>query len=278
MNQDEFFSEFGHLALAPDGVARLRRLILDLAVRGRLVPQNPSDEPASVLLERIAEERKRLVAEKVIRATRTLPAVGDKDHPFSVPPNWEWSRFGVIADHRLGKTLNRSSNVGERRPYLRSTNVQDGFLVLDDVKEMGFEEHERAELQLEVGDLLVCEGGDAGRCALWTGERPEMYFQNALHRLRGLGGVSGRFMEIAFSNAKTSGRLKERLTGIAIKHLSSTNVRGTEVAVPPLQEQRRIVEKVDELMAVCDELEHSLTTERQLSADFADSAVATLVS
>ncbi|MDR5879693.1 restriction endonuclease subunit S [Caballeronia sp. LZ032] len=246
---------FNLLATAPDGIKRLRELILSLAVQGKLVPQDPSDEPASELLRHIRAEKGLLIAEGKIKKDKPLLAIGDEEKPFDVPQGWEWVRMPQIAENRLGKMLDKAKNTGSAFPYLRNTNVQWRRFVLDDIKEIYLETHELEEFRLRLGDLLICEGGEPGRCAIWRDEVDEMYFQKALHRVRTIGGVLPEFIVHCLENDAFSGRLNEYFTGATIKHFAGQELNRYAIPLPPLAEQARIVAKVEELMALCDALE-----------------------
>ena len=124
MTPGEFIEVFDEIAEAPEGIERLRELVLQFAVRGRLVPQDANEEPASVLLERIADEKFRLFREGKLRIPKPVPPIATDEAPFDVPDQWEWVRLGDIANSRLGKMLDKSKNKGPYRRYLRNANVQ----------------------------------------------------------------------------------------------------------------------------------------------------------
>ena len=265
------------LASAPDGIQKLRGLILELAVRGKLVPQDPNDEPASELLKRIANERARLEAEGVCKKSKPVPRVSKDEQLSDVPDRWEWVRFGTIATTRLGKMLDRAKNRGELKPYLRNTNVQWFRIDLDDVKELRLSPEELNEFRLEDGDLLICEGGEPGRCAIWQSSIEEMYFQKALHRVRPIGGVLSEYLQIVLRQDAVSGALDRYFTGATIKHFPGDKLSAYVMPLPPVNEQHRIVAKVDELMALCDHLKADLaesrTRQARLSATLIESAL-----
>ena len=261
------------LATAPDGVKRLRGLILELAVRGKLVPQDPADEPASELLKRIEAEKARLVKEGRIRKPKAVEAVGEDERPFGLPAGWEWCRFESITLSRLGKMLDAAKNRGALRPYLRNTNVQWFIFDLSDIKQMRLADDELEEYRVEPGDLLICEGGEPGRCAIWQGEAEEMYFQKALHRVRPLCGVLAQYLAMLLRQDAVSGALAEYFTGATIKHFPGDKLQKYRVPLPPLPEQHRIVAKVHELMALCDRLQADLATARDHRARLADTLV-----
>ena len=177
----------------------------------------------------------------------------------SLPPNWAWAEFGEIADTQLGKMLSKKSKLGQRpRPYLRNQNVQWHHLDLSDVAEMDFLDTESPKYELHRDDLLVCEGGEVGRCAVWTRPRSEMYFQKALHRVRPLSGVSVKWIEYYLRWSAETGRFGDHTSGSTISHLPQRDLRRLSVPVPPTSEQERIGAAVEEHFARLDAVECSL--------------------
>ncbi len=251
---DWLWNGFEEIADAPNGVARLREMILSLAVQGRLVPQNESDEPACELLKRIKGEKARLVQEGKIRKSAPLPPVSEDEVPFEIPASWAWVRLGGVSDSRLGKMLDQHKNKGNLYPYLRNTNVQWLRFELNDLKQMRFEESELEEFGVIEGDLLVCEGGEPGRCAIWCGSDPIM-FQKAIHRVRPFNQLDSQYILYNLLRDARSGKLESYFTGATIKHFTGQALSRYVFPLPPLAEQKRIVAKVDELMALCDELD-----------------------
>ena len=260
MNRATFFEHFELLADQPDAVAKLRGLVMQLAVRGQLVEQNSKDEAASKTLLRSGVDLKRWTV-----------VVGDQRH--TIPESWHWLQFGGVGEQRLGKMLDAQKNRGESKPYLRNTNVQWMRFALDDVKEMRVEQDEEDELRLRKGDLLVCEGGEPGRCAIWRGEVPEMYFQKALHRIRPCSAILPDFLALHLQVDCRNEVLQGLFTGATIKHLTGRSLSSYPVSIPPLVEQRRIVAKVDELMALCDELEQRQQAAREVGAKLLDAMI-----
>ena len=224
-----------------DQIKAVRQTILNLAVRGKLVAQDPRDEPASRLLER------RKVA--VSRA-----------EPFELPTSWVWVNVGAVAVARLGKMLDKAKNKGTPRRYLRNINVRWFDFDLSNLLEMRFKDSELPEFMLRFGDVLICEGGEPGRAAVWDGRQNDIYFQKAIHRIRFVNIVDSRFFVKALRASADDGRLAEYFTGTGIKHFTGKGLAAYLFPLPPLAEQHRIVAKVDELMALCDRLEASLTT------------------
>lgn len=239
MNSERLLEHYERIAEAPDAVARLRRFAFDLAVRGKLVPQDPKDQFASDLL------RKQKIA---------IQAPG----PFEVPASWAWINVGAVAQARLGKMLDRAKNRGTPRRYLRNVNVRWFDFDLTDLLEMRFEDSELSEFALRAGDVLICEGGEPGRAAVWDERETDIYFQKAIHRVRFLSFVNSSYFAIALKASADDGRLAEYFTGTGIKHFTGKGLKSYRFPLPPLAEQHRIVAQVNELMALCDRLEASL--------------------
>jgi type I restriction enzyme S subunit len=162
-----------------------------------------------------------------------------------LPGGWRMAELAEIADCRLGKMLDQQKNLGELRPYLRNTNVQWGRIDLDDIKEMRIEDEEREKYAVLPGDLLVCEGGEPGRSAVWREDR-EMYLQKALHRVRPRHGVSPEYIRWWLRHATVRGELDDLFTGSTIKHLPGRQLARIPIPIPPAEEQRRIADRLEE--------------------------------
>ena len=244
---------------------QLKNSILQMAVQGKLVPQDPNDEPASVLLERIRAEKERLIKEKKIKREKNpsvifkgadntpYEKIGDEvrsladEVPFDIPDSWEWVTLKSIAISSLGKTLDKAKNKGELKPYLCSINVYWDGIDLTTVKEARLEEGELPKYLLKPGDLLICEGGDVGRSAVWESTQ-EMYYQNALHRVRFYGGINPYFFQLLLECYKGNLILDTYSKGMTIKHLVQTALNAIIFPLPPLAEQNRIVDAINRLL------------------------------
>ena len=244
-----------------------KQKILDLAIRGKLVPQDPTDEPASELLKKIKAEKEALVKAGKIKKDKHESFIfkGDDNcyHEnivgkvtditdeilFDLPVGWEWCRLATISEFDLGKTLDRQKNTGNYRKYLRSVNVLWGNIDLADVKEMRFEDTELERYSIKKGDLLICEGGDVGRCAVWDKDFV-FYYQNALHRVRFYQKCVPLFYQFVMMFFENTGLLKEISQGVTIKHLTKNTLNSMFFPLPPLAEQKRIVSQIEKLFAV----------------------------
>ena len=257
----------------------LKNSILQMAVEGKLVPQDPNDEPASVLLERIRGEKHKLIAEgkaKFPKGGESIIYIGSDGSPYEkkvdaegrvtndkciasevpfeeLPEGWCWTRLSNVASIQLGKMLDKQKNQGDPAPYLGNANVQWGKFDLANVKTMPMGEIDRAKYALSDGDLIVCEGGVPGRCAIWASNET-MHYQKALHRIR----CSKRLLlntycELYICFIVQSHVWDSCFTGTTIKHLPAQTLSSWLLPLPPLAEQRRIVERVNELMPLVEE-------------------------
>ena len=177
---------------------------------------------------------------------------------FDIPENWAWCRLGEIGVSELGKTLNSNKDTGELTPYLCSINIHWTCINLEEVKKTRFTKEEQRKYILLKNDLLVCEGGDIGRCFIWDLPIP-MYYQNALHRIRFYNEINPFFFKFAIEYYKNIHILDKYSKGVTIKHLTKTALHSICFPLPPLSEQRRIVEKIEELLALVDDLETNKT-------------------
>ena len=230
---------------------QLKNSILQEAIEGRLVPQDPNDEPASVLLDKIRKEKARLVKEGKLKKKdlEEIP-ISEDEKPFEIPESWKWVRIDQIATSQLGKTLDKGKQTGKEYPYLCSINVYWDGIDLSKVKTFLLKDEELDKYKLKKGDLLVCEGGDYGRCNVWDSDE-DMYYQNALHRIRFYGDLSVYFFKYIFEQYRTIDYIVGQ--GQTIKHFTYANMKTLAFPLPPLAEQKRIVAKIEELLPKVEE-------------------------
>ena len=225
-----------------NAISLAKSKILDLAIHGKLVPQDPSDEPAIELLKRINPG---------FRPSDNLHYEGE------LPSGWQLCHIQDIAAAELGKTLDKGKNQGEEKPYLCALNVKWESFDFSTIKTIKIEEKEKTRYRLLPGDLLVCEGGDVGRSAIWK-ESVEMYYQNALHRVRFKEGVSPDFYLYVLRYYKSSGVIDEICKGVTIKHFTGQVFNSIDLPVPPVAEQQRIVAKIKTLFSALEEIQAGL--------------------
>ena len=189
--------------------------------------------------------------------------------PFDIPESWEWVTLKMIAVTELGKTLDKAKNQGDCKPYLCSINVYWSGIDLTTVKEARFEESELPKYKLKKGDLLICEGGDVGRSAIWENEQ-EMYYQNALHRVRFYGGVNPHYFRLLMECYKGNKILDEQSKGMTIKHLVQSALNTIYFPLPPIQEQQRIVDKFQSLIPMLEQYNASEIKLSNLNTGFSN--------
>ena len=245
----------------------LKNSILQLAIRGKLVEQRSEEGSAEELYREIQREKQALIKAGKIKKEKPLPEITDDEKPFDIPEGWMWVRLNEVAYSSLGKTLNKSTDEGELCPYLCSINVYWDGIKLDTIKEARFTKGDKEKYKLEKGDLLICEGGDAGRCAIWNEDRT-MYYQNALHRVRFLGEISVLYFRHIFEFYRGNGVIKAHCKGETIQHLVQTELYSIPFPLPPLAEQKRIVAKIEELLPLIDRYEAAWTKLEEFNRRF----------
>ena len=156
--------------------------------------------------------------------------------------SWEKVALGDVTESCLGKMLDQEKNRGEDQPYLANVNVRWGGFDLDDLPEMKFEEHEVERYGLKYGDLVICEGGEPGRCAIWKDQIPNMKIQKALHRVRVNSDMDYRYLFYWFLLAGKNNALDQYFTGATIKHMPGQKLKQVIIDKPPLEIQNRIAD------------------------------------
>ena len=201
--------------------------------------------------------------EKIGKETRCIV----DEIPFEIPDSWEWVTLRHIAITELGKTLDKAKNQGTLLPYLCSINVYWTGIDLSKVKQAKFENDELERFLLQKGDLLVCEGGDIGRCAIWDSDQT-MYYQNALHRIRFFANLNSLYFRFLLECYKGIGIIDQYSKGMTIKHLVQSSLNSIMIPLPPLAEQKRIVAKIEELLPHLEDYDRAETRVTKLNAEF----------
>ena len=256
MKLETFFEHFDLLAEAPNAVQKLRELILDLAVRGKLVPQDANDEPAAVLLERIKKEKERLVKEGKVSKLESLPAIKDDETPFDLPISWEWVYLGQISyTIHYGYTASANQNLTEVR-LLRITDIQNNKVNWETVPGCEIDDNKLEGYKLNNGDLLIARtGGTIGKSYLVENLSICAVFASYLIRVIPSYLTFPNYLKIFLESQTYWSQLYAKSMGTGQPNVNATSLKSLFVPFPPLAEQKRIVTKVDELMKLCDELE-----------------------
>lgn len=264
MTPQDLIAAFETLAEAPEGIERLRELVLDLAVRGKLVRQDPRDEPVSTLLARITEERTRLIETKTVRDEGRSSPLLREELPFAAPTGWMWVRLIEVAWPQAGFAFKseRFNKVMAGMPLVRIRDIDR------EETEVYFDGDYRPEFIVNPGDVLVGMDGQFN-VRRWRG--PRALLNQRVSRLIFYGHTEPTFVSHALQE-----RLNE-LLGVkaytTVQHLSGGQIANAPIPLPPLPEQHRIVARVDELMGLIDRLDAARTTRETTRGTARDSAL-----
>ena len=239
------------------GVEKLRKLIVDLGVRGALTQQNIGSESVASLVTRVCAEREESVPFKGSKKVKTYPEIPQEEKLYTIPDNWEWVRLGQIAEIYSGDSINaedkrKKYTGGIGRPYIATKDVGYGFEALNYSNGVAIPHGEQKFSVAEKGSVLICsEGGSAGKkCGI---AEQSVCFGNKLFAAKTLGGIDPKFILAVYLSSGFCKLFSEKMTGI-IGGISSTNFKLLPIPLPPIEEQSRIVSKIDDLMLLCDGL------------------------
>ncbi|MGI5073734.1 restriction endonuclease subunit S, partial [Treponema denticola] len=252
----------------------LRQKILDLAIHGKLVKQDPSDESATILLEKIRAEKEKKIASGELKRGKNDSYIffGDDNRhyekfadgrvkdiedeiPFVVPEGWAWCRLGEIYYHTTGKALKKSNEKGSLKKYITTSNLYWDTFDFSKVRSMYFTDEELDKCTIKKGDLVVCNGGDVGRAAIWNYDH-DICYQNHVSRMRPkINGVENRFFLYVLMFYKEQNLLSGK--GIGISSLSASDLLSAIVPLPPTNQQRLIVSEIQKIFTQINLLEQN---------------------
>ena len=245
------------------GIQKLRELILELAVRGKLVPQDPNDEPASKLMKRIETEKEKLKREKKIRKQEPFIKSIKKEKPFELPFGWEWAYLGEIGNIFNGNSISskikeeKYTNIEKGLPFIATKDVKYGWETLDYNNGISIPINEKGFNVAHKGAVFICaEGGSAGKKCGITNQ--DVCFGNKLFAIELFGSIIPKYVLSYYLCPTFFSSFSMNMTGI-IGGIALSKFIQLQIPLPPIAEQHRIVAKVDELMALCDELEKEQT-------------------
>jgi len=254
----------------------LKQTILQLAVMGKLVPQDPNDEPASELLKRIEQERAQLVKEGKIKKQKPLPPVSNEEKPFELPQGWEWIRFSeILAELKYG-TSQKCDYSTNGYPVLRIPNVVGGKISLEDVKFGKLSEHEVKELSLKKGDLIFIRSNGSlsivGQCTLLRQSLVNHAYAGYLIRARIFcDSVCAEYISLMMKTVFIRDQIEKPIrTTTGVKNINSSELSNLKLVLPPLLMQKMIVEKTDVLLSFCESLQSRLRSAQQTHLHLAD--------
>ncbi|WP_018880256.1 restriction endonuclease subunit S [Thioalkalivibrio sp. ALE9] len=269
---------FDTLFTTESSIDKLKQVILQLAVMGRLVGQDPNDEPASVLLERIAKEKTRLVKDGKIKKPKRLPDIEVEERSYQTNKNWAWARFQDIANEistgPFGSMIHKHDYVDNGVPLINPSHMINGEIQEDrSVSVPGPKAEELASYKLSPGDIVMARRGEVGRCSIVTDREAGWLCGTGSFVLRFHDALSRRFILMIFTTDSVRSYLTGNSVGTTMTNLNHGILNKMPVALPPANEQHRIVEKVDELTAFCDQLKARLGEASETRSRLAETAV-----
>ena len=261
------------LATAPGGVAKLRELILTLAVQGKLVPQDPADEPAGVLLQKIRAEKDRLIAEGKIKRDKPLAEIGDEEKPFELPPGWEWLRLGSTMEMLNGRAFKPSEWMDAGLPIVRIQNLNNPNASFNYCDPSTVVDKNR----IDDGAFLISWSGTPGTsfgAFIWS--RGAAALNQHIFKCVLIGRVFlPEFLRLSI-NSQLNVLIAQAQGGVGLQHVTKGVLENLVLVLPPLAAQSRIVARVEALMRLCDALEAKGQLEATQHAQLVSTLLGTL--
>ncbi|MEH0166693.1 restriction endonuclease subunit S [Roseateles microcysteis] len=278
-NWQRVAAHFDLLLDRPEAVDALEQTILQLAVRGLLVPQDPKDEPASVLLTNIRDEKDRLIAERKIKRDKPLVSIAEEEQPFGLPRGWAWVRLGSLGESFDYGSSQKAGEDSSAVPILRMGNVQGGKVLMRNLKFLVDQEAELPALLLRRGDLLFNRTNSfelVGKTALFEGHSRDVTFASYLIRIRLMAGLcSPEYINIYMNtrDCRTNEIEPDLTQQTGQANYNGTKLKSIRVPLPPLAEQFRIVTRVTEIRQLCADLRQKLVAGRRSQEGLAEALV-----
>lgn len=267
--------------LSDDKIEILRQSILQQAVEGKLCEQDPNDEPASVLIEKIKAEKERLIAEKKNKKQKTLPPISEKEKPFALPKGWEWCRLGEL----LKYTDAGKSPACEERPakatefgVIKTTAIQNYMFDESQNKVLDANYPIDSKMLIRDGDILITRAGPFNRTGIVCYVQKcngKLILSDKTVRLNVIENVNHKYIARALNAFGIRKIIEEKMTGMALSQVNITqeNMRYFLIPVPPINEQNRIVFKINKVMGLCDLLENEICNAKNYALQLMESVL-----
>lgn len=270
-NLDLIFANFDKIIKTKEDIKDIRNLILSLAIKGKLVEQDPSDEPASELLKRIKGEKERLIKEKVIKKEKSLPSIKENEVTFDIPNSWEWTRLGNIIDIINGVSYQKKEVKNEKEKdyifVIRGGNIKDNKFI--DIPDNVYvpKENAKEDQFIKKGDtLMVSSSGtltSVGKSIFVDENKKDTVIGAFLLILRPNLNINSKYIYNYFKIIRE--KIINDLKGTTIGNIKRSVLENYLIPLPPLKEQKRIVSKVESLIKICDLLEEKITLNEKIS-------------
>ena len=246
---------------SPDGIKKLREMILSLAMQGKLVPQDPSDPPASELLKEIEAEKKKLIKAGKIKKQEPLPPIKPEEVPYALPAGWEWVRLGEISNKITDGTHHSPPNadVGQYK-YITAKNIKNDGIDFSSITFVTEDVHREIynRCNPEKGDILYIKDGATTGVVTINDLEEEFSMLSSVALIKLPQGVLHTFLIKVMRSPLFYESIRNDMSGVAITRVTLSKIYSVLIPLPPLAEQKRIVARVDALMGLCDELEQQL--------------------
>ena len=263
---------FKDLTLADGAVGELKNAVLSLAVKGKLVPQDESDEPASALLERIREEKDSLVKEKKIKKENPLLEISEDEIPYELPKGWKWIRMRELAQNiHYGYTASaKTDNTGVK--FVRITDIQNNMVNWETVPYCDIDDKKLESCKLENNDILIARtGGTIGKSFIVENVEYSAVFASYLIRVIPLKSINPRYLKLFLETPLYWRQLISKSQGTGQPNVNSVSLSELVMPLPSINEQERIIDRVEKLMKVCDELELRIEKSKKYSGKLMES-------
>ena len=238
----------------------LRQKILNLAIHGKLVPQDPNDEPASVLLERIRAEKERLIKEGKIKRPKKSKATSDKPHyPYQLPERWKWCKLEDIAELIEDCPHSTAKDEGQGFALIRTPNIGIGHLIFDNVHRVSKEVYDirNARAVPQINDIIYAREAPAGNAAIINDKEKVCLGQRTVLIRPMQKWIDSMWLTYTINSPYARKTLISKATGSTVTHVNMENIRSLALPLPPLQEQSRIVESIEHWLSLVDCIEES---------------------
>ena len=277
-NWQRVAQHFDLLLDRPAAIDALEQTLLQLAVRGLLVPQDPTDEPASALLQKIRAEKDRLIATGQIKRDKPLPPITDEEKPFELPVGWEWVRLGTAIEVTSSKRIHVTDYVSDGIPFFRSKEIgelQRGQRISTEIciSHEHFNKLKNLPGFPRTGDLMLTSVGSIGNT--WICDGRDFYYKDGnITKLSGLGQINMRYLQDFIASDLFKVQVTDTVSGTAYNALTIIKLNDISFPLPPLPEQSRIVTRVTTLRRLCADLRQRLAERQSVQARLAEALVA----
>ena len=274
-NWQRVAQHFDLLLDRPEAIDALEQTLLQLAVRGLLVPQDPTDEPASALLQKIRAEKDRLIATGQIKRDKPLPPITDEEKPFELPVGWEWVRLESLASQITDGAHHTPTYLPEGVPFLSVKDLSSGFIDFSDTRFISDQEHRELAKRCrpEMGDVLLTKIGTTGIAVVIDTHRAFSIFVSvALIKLPTVS-VDRDFLALVINSPFVRQQSEDGTEGVGNKNLVLRKIKAFQIPIPPLTEQSRIVTRVTALRRLCADLRQRLADRQSVQARLAEALV-----